>query len=135
MLGLRLEGVAMDEEGLVPEALDQAVVETGARLLYCTPTLQNPTTATMSEARKQAIACVAIRHDLTIIEDDIYGILLEEPAPLPLATFAPEHTIYVTSLSKAVAPGLRIGYTAPPQHIVERVGAAVRASCWMAAPP
>ena len=47
MLGLRLEGVAMDEEGLVPEALDQAVVETGARLLYCTPTLQNPTTATM----------------------------------------------------------------------------------------
>ena len=83
MLGLRLEGVAMDEEGLVPEALDQAVVETGARLLYCTPTLQNPTTATMSEARKQAIADVAIRHDLTIIEDDIYGILLEEPAPCP----------------------------------------------------
>ncbi|MDD9914700.1 MAG: PLP-dependent aminotransferase family protein [Rhodospirillaceae bacterium] len=134
MLGLRLEGVAMDEEGLVPEALDQAVVETGARLLYCTPTLQIPTTATMSEARKQAVADVAIRHDLTIIEDDIYGILLDEPAPLPLATFAPEHTIYVTSLSKAVAPGLRIGYTAPPQRLVERVGAAVRASCWMAAP-
>ena len=134
MLGLRLEGVAMDEEGLLPEALDQAIDETGARILYCTPTLQNPTTTTMLSTRKQAIAEIAVRRDITIIEDDIYGILLADPAPLPLATFAPEHTVYVTSLSKSVAPGLRIGYVAPPPRLVERVGAAVRASCWMAAP-
>ena len=134
MLGLRLEGVALDDEGLLPEALDQAIDETGARLLYCTPTLQNPTTSTVSDARKRAIAAIAARRDITIIEDDIYGILLEPPAPLPLATYAPDHTIYVTSLSKSVAPGLRIGYVAPPPRLVERIGAAVRASCWMAAP-
>ena len=134
MLGLRLEGVDMDDEGLLPEALDHAVAETVARLLYCTPTLQNPTTATMSDGRKQAIADIAARHDLTIIEDDIYGIMLDPPAPPPLACFAPAHTIYVTSLSKSVAPGLRIGFVAPPAHLVERIGAAVRASCWMAAP-
>jgi len=134
MLGLRLEGVAMDEEGLLPEALQESIDETDARVLYCTPTLQNPTTTTMSDARKQAIAEIVARRDVTVIEDDIYGILLEPPAPLPLATFAPEHTVYVTSLSKSIAPGLRIGYVAPPARLIERVGAAVRASCWMAAP-
>lgn len=134
MLGLRLDGVEMDDEGIIPAALEQAIDETGARQLYCTPTLQNPTTATMSDARKREIAEIAIRNDLTVIEDDIYGILLDPPGPPPLATYAPGHVIYVTSLSKSVAAGLRIGYVAPPARIAERVGAAVRASCWMAAP-
>lgn len=134
MLGLRLDAAAMDHEGLTPDGIERAAGETGARLLYCTPTLQNPTAATMSDTRKQAIADVATRHDLTIIEDDIYGHLLDAPGPLPLAAFAPDCAIYLTSLSKAVAPGLRIGYAVAPQPLVERLGAAVRASCWMATP-
>lgn len=134
MLGLRLEAVSMDAEGITPDGLERAVAETGTRLLYCTPTLQNPTAGTMSEARKRAIAEIAVRRDLTIVEDDIYGHLLDAPGPLPLAAFAPERTVYVTSLSKAVAPGLRIGYAVAPQPLTERLGAAVRASCWMATP-
>lgn len=134
MLGLRLEGLPMDEEGLNPEAFERAVGETGARILYCMPTLHNPTTVTMSEARKKEIAAIAMQHDVLIIEDDIYGILLKAPGPAPLACYAPQNTIYVTSLSKAIAPGLRIGYVVPPANIVEHIGSAVRASCWMAAP-
>ncbi len=134
MLGLRLEGLRMDAEGLSPEALERAITETGARLLYCMPTLHNPTTITMSEARKQEIAAIAMQHDVLIIEDDIYGILLKAPGPRPLASYAPQNAIYVTSLSKAIAPGLRIGYVVPPANIVEHIGSAVRASCWMAAP-
>ncbi|NKB56884.1 MAG: aminotransferase class I/II-fold pyridoxal phosphate-dependent enzyme [Alphaproteobacteria bacterium] len=134
MLGLRLEGLPMDAQGLLPDAFERAIGDSGARLIYCMPTVHNPTTITMPEDRKRDIAAVAIRHDVTIIEDDIYGILLGSPGPVPLATYAPDNTIYVTSLSKAVAPGLRIGFAVPPQELVERIGSAVRASCWMAAP-
>jgi DNA-binding transcriptional MocR family regulator len=134
MLGLRLDGVEMDADGLSPEAFEQAIIETGARLLYCVPTLHNPTTVTMPEVRKREIAAIAIRHDVLILEDDIYGNLPPSPGSPPLATFAPENTIYVTSLSKTIAPGLRIGYVVPPANIVEHIGSAVRATCWMAAP-
>ena len=134
MLGLRLEGLPMDADGLIPEEFERAVIDSDARILYCTPTLQNPTTVTMPEQRRRDIADIARRHDVTIIEDDIYGVLLDPPGPLPLTTFAPDNSIYVTSLSKAIAPGLRIGYLAPPPKLVERIGSAVRASCWMAAP-
>lgn len=134
MLGLRIEGLPMDDEGLMPDALERAVRESGARLLYCMPTLHNPTTITMPDQRKRAIADIAARHDVTVIEDDIYGVLLQPPGPLPFAAFAQENTVYLTSLSKSVAPGLRIGFAVAPPNLVERIGAAVRASCWMAAP-
>ncbi len=134
MLGLRLDGVEMDADGLLPDAFEQTIVETGARILYCMPTLHNPTTVTMPESRKREIAAIAFRHDVLIIEDDIYGNLLPSPGPRPLASFAPENTIYLTSLSKTIAPGLRIGYVVPPTNIVDHIGSAVRATCWMAAP-
>ena len=63
----------MDPEGLRPDALEKAIVETGARVLAVLPTLQNPTGRIMSRARRDAIVEIARRHDLTIVEDDIYG--------------------------------------------------------------
>ncbi|MGL4891268.1 MAG: PLP-dependent aminotransferase family protein, partial [Aeromonas veronii] len=68
-------GLAMDEEGLLPEALDAACRTRRAKLLYLTPTLQNPTTAIMSLARREAIVAIARRHDLLIIEDEVNGLL------------------------------------------------------------
>ena len=126
-LGLRLYGLDLDDEGLTPESLDAACRNTSAKVLYTIPTLQNPTTAIMSLERRQAIAEICRRHDLTIIEDDVYGALLNQPVP-PLATFAPERTLYVTSLSKCVAPGLRIGYVKAPKAWIERLCHAVKAS-------
>jgi len=133
LLGLRLEGIAMDGEGVLPEALEAACRSGDIKALYCIPTLQNPTSVTMTEARRRAIAEVARRHGVAIVEDDIMRLLVET-APAPIAAFAPELTYHVTSLSKTVAPGLRIGFVAGPEGSAERLAAAVRATCWMTPP-
>jgi DNA-binding transcriptional MocR family regulator len=116
---LRLEGVEMDDGGLSPEALDRLAREKGARLVFAVPTIQNPTVITMDAARRRDIAAVARARDLTIIEDDVYGFLPSDRPP-PLATLAPERTVYIASVSKCVAPGLRIGWLAGPPALTER---------------
>lgn len=133
LLGRSLVGVAMDAEGLVPEELDETCRRTGARVLYCTPTLHNPTTALMSENRRRRVAEVCARHGVIIIEDDVYGFLLD-PRIRPLCSFAMERTIYVTSLSKCIGPGLRIGYIRAPREHLRAVGVALRSTTLMAAP-
>jgi DNA-binding transcriptional MocR family regulator len=133
LLGLRLQGIAMDREGIVPEALDQAAQSGVSRILYLMPTQQNPTTATMSRERREKIVAVARRRELTIVEDDVYGFL-EPNAAATIAELAPDLTVYFTSLSKSLMPGLRIGYLTAPARILERIAAVVRASLWMANP-
>ncbi len=133
LLELRLHGLALDDQGIVPEALVAACRSTGAKVLYCIPTLQNPTTSIMPEARRREIAAICARHGVAIVEDDIYGFL-PEGAPAPLASHMPERSIYVTSLSKCVAPGLRIGYLRSTEALLERAGRALRASTLMASP-
>ncbi|MDJ1159931.1 PLP-dependent aminotransferase family protein [Chelatococcus sp. SYSU_G07232] len=132
-LGARMRPVAIDAEGLVPEALDAACRASGARTVYCTPTLHTPTTATMSEARRRQIAAVAETHGLTLVEDDVFGLLPPE-RPQALAALAPDRTILVTSVSKSVAPGLRIGYVLAPEALVPGIRAAVSLSSWMPPP-
>ena len=133
MFDIRFHGVDIDDWGLVPEALDAACRATGARLLYMVPTLQNPTGSIMPEARRREIADIAQRHDLQVIEDDVYARLPERP-PTPIASLAPERTWYVTSVSKCLAPGLRVGYLLSPIDDIEPLADRVRALGWMAAP-
>ena len=112
---LKMRGVAMDAEGLRPDALEAACRTTRARVLYCMPRLQNPTSAVMSERRRRQIAAIAEKYRLTVIEDDTYGFLSPERAPL--AALIPHRTIFVTSLSKSLFPGMRLGCAvAPPAH-------------------
>ena len=73
----------------LPDALVQALRTNRARGLYCMPTLQNPTTTVMSEGRRRKIAAICAEHDLPIIEDDVYGFLLERQAT-PLAALRPQ---------------------------------------------
>ena len=91
LLRLRLHAVAIDGEGLVPEALNEASRTSRSKVLYCVPTIQNPTAATMSAKRRSAIAAVVRRHGLTLIEDDVHGRLAPDPQP-PLAALLPEST-------------------------------------------
>jgi DNA-binding transcriptional MocR family regulator len=99
------------------------------------PTLHNPTTSTMPEARRREIAEIAVRYSVPLIEDDIYSGFYEDADLPPLAALAEGFGYYLTSLSKTVAPGLRTGFVvAPDAAAAERVAAAVRASCWMAPP-
>jgi len=132
-LGLQLHGVAMDQEGMLPEALEEACRHMAVRCVYLMPTLQNPTTATMTPARRKAIADVARRHDLYIIEDDIWGQMVDSQ-PERISALAPERSFYVCSLSKCMAGGLRIGFVLAPENRIQALRANVRMSNWMTAP-
>lgn len=131
--GVQLVGVAMDEHGLRPDALDAACRARSIRLLYTMPTLHNPTTVTMPEARRREIASICERHDVPVIEDDVYGFLRRTPLP-PLVSFLPERGFYLTSLSKGLVPGLRVGYLHAPSRAIDRIEASIRASTYMIAP-
>ncbi|HYB10639.1 MAG TPA: PLP-dependent aminotransferase family protein [Alphaproteobacteria bacterium] len=132
-LGLRLQSIAIDRDGLIVDSLEAACREGKPRALFTMPTLHNPTTATLPATRRRAVAEIARRHDLLIVEDDIYGFLLEDH-PGPIANFAPERTFYVTSVSKSMAAGLRLGFIAAPAEHSARIAAAIRNSVWMAPP-
>lgn len=133
LLGRPLVGVRMDREGLMPGYLDIVCKRTGSKILFCTPTLHNPTTATMSVGRRREIIEVCRRNEVTIVEDDAYVFMPEEPHP-PLAAMAPNMVVYVTGLSKAVGPGLRIGFLKAPQKFAHALGIALRATTLMASP-
>jgi DNA-binding transcriptional MocR family regulator len=133
LLSLRLQGVTMDEHGLVPAALDLACRQFQPKALYCLPTLQNPTTVTMPRERREEVAAICKRHGVVIVEDDIYGFLVPD-APPPVASFAPENAVYIVSLSKCLAPGLRVGYVRAPEAMMERISAPLRGTTWMATP-
>lgn len=129
--GLRLVPVAMDDDGLRPDALAEAARRSGARVAYCMPTLHNPTNATMPLQRRREIMAVAAAEGLTVIEDDVYGFLSEK-ARTPLSAIDRAHAVHVTSLSKSVAPGLRIGFVRAPRRLVQGIAAAMRATDLMA---
>lgn len=107
--GRRIIAVDADRDGMAPERLEEACRRHRPALLYLNPTLQNPTAVTMPEHRRQEIAGIAMRAGVRIVEDDPYW-LLAEGAPPPIATFAPEQVYYISTLSKCLAPGLRVAY-------------------------
>ena len=123
-LHLHLRTVALDAEGIVPESLDEACRSGKPAALYCIPSFQNPTAAFMSEKRREQIAQVALEHRLTIIEDDVFGFLA--PDARPLSSLLPEEQFfYITSTSKSIAPGMRIGYMLAPPAMIERLSVSV----------
>ncbi|MFH1117636.1 MAG: PLP-dependent aminotransferase family protein [Pseudomonadota bacterium] len=133
MLQIRLEPVAVDEHGIVPEALAATCARDGVKGLYTIPGMQNPTTATLPEGRRHEVAAVCEKHNVLIIEDDCYLMTLEDP-PLPLFAYAPNLTFFVSSLSKAVAAGLRTAFLIAPKEYVKRLESAVTHTIWMASP-
>ncbi len=133
LLHLQLRGLPLDGDGLIPEAFEAACREAAPRALYCMPTLHNPTGRTMPLGRRQALVEIAARYEVPLIEDDVYGFLPDEPLP-PLTALAPANAYYITTTSKSMAPGLRIGYVAAPEGRVDRVAAVIRASTWLIAP-
>lgn len=129
-LGLRVSTVKMDDEGMRPDALDEACRTARPRLIYLIPTQQNPTAAVMSEARRRDIVDVATRHSAVIVEDGVFGFLPQD-APPPVAALAPEITVHATSLSKAMSPALRAGFLAGPKAMVPRFASIIQATTIM----
>ena len=120
LAGARVVPVACDDDGVLPDALEAAAAASGARLAYLIPTFQNPTGRTLPLERRRAIAAIAERIGLWLIEDDPYGALRysgEPVAPLAAQPGAEDRTLSLSTLSKIAAPGLRIGWVRPPQAL------------------
>ena len=130
-LRLPMHGVAMDQEGIVPEDFDRMIRATGARIAVLTPTLQNPTSAVMGPERKQALAHIARRHGIYVIEDDVYGALTDSP---PLCQHLPDLGVLVSSLSKTVAAGVRLGWIAASPALLERIDPRGQSAHWGISP-
>ena len=124
--------LSIDAEGLKPDALEAACRATRARVLYCMPRLQNPTSAIMSERRRRQIAAIADKYRLVVVEDDVYGFT--SPERSPMAALIPERTVLISSLSKGLFPGLRLGAVVAPPAILEKIITAAWATVISASP-
>jgi 2-aminoadipate transaminase len=119
--------VPLDDDGLVPEALELALTELGrlgrrVKLLYTVPNHHNPAGVTLSAVRRPQIVEIARRHGVLILEDDPYGLLGFQGEPLPsLHALDPEGVIYLGSFSKTFAPGFRVGWAVAPHAIREKL--------------
>jgi len=105
-----------DDDGLIPESLEEVLESEPVKLVYLVPTFQNPTGRTIPLERRTRIADIALSHNVLVVEDDPYSSLRYRGAELPtIYSFAPGNVLYSSTLSKVFAPGLRIGfYLAPP---------------------
>lgn len=130
-LGLRLKGVAMDEHGMRPDAFEEACRLHAPKLAYLLPSLHNPTTGIMPEDRRRDLVEIAERFNVYLLEDDIYGFLLDERQS-PFIKLSPRLGIYITALSKSVAPALRVGYIIAPDGLMTRFVGAMRTTVLMA---
>lgn len=132
-LNVRLEPLPLDRYGIIPDALERLCRARVARVLYTVPSLHNPTAVVMPETRRRQIAEIAGKHGITIIEDDVCGFLLEK-TPAPIAAFAPDRTVFITGLGKALAPALRVGYVEAPDPLLARIQAVLAATVLFTSP-
>jgi DNA-binding transcriptional MocR family regulator len=131
--GVRLVGVEADRDGMIPAALDDACKQHKPKAVYLVPTIHNPTTVTIAAQRREQLAAAIARHGLMLFEDDAYGCL--DPRRVPIATLIPERAWHVATLSKCIAPGLRVAFMVAPGRAEAAVMAtALRTVAQMPAP-
>ncbi len=131
VLGFTLRGLPTDEEGILPEALAAACGSGEVRALVLIPTLNNPTSHVMGAARRRAVADIARRHGVFVIEDEVYRPLIEAPLTA-ITSMIPQLGFFVTSFTKSVMTGLRIGYLVVPPKYAIRVASILRVTGWSA---
>jgi len=126
-LGYRFQPIACDEEGMLPDALQQFLQKGGCRLVYVQPTVHNPTCSVMSLQRRQAIAeVVRSFKDVYLVEDDAYRFLHPLSPPPAFIQLMPERTIHVCSFSKIFNPFLRIAYIIYPKGLLQGIDPVIR---------
>ncbi|MDQ0315706.1 aminotransferase-like domain-containing protein [Amorphus orientalis] len=132
--GLALTPLEMDEDGIRPEAFETLCRKSAPRALYLTPSIDNPTTATLPDARRRQLAETARNHGVALIEDDPYAPL-RSTGTVALADLAPEITWHIATLSKCATPALRVAYVlAPTAVLADRLAGVLRSTVLMAPP-
>lgn len=132
-LGLRLAGIEVDAEGIVPAVFARACEGGNVRVLLVVPNGLNPMARMMSRARRAEIVAIARAHDVLILENDAGGPL-EPDRPELIVNLAPERTFYFTGFSKWLMPGLRYGFLVVPETLVSAALNRHLVTSWMATP-
>ncbi|HEX7626114.1 MAG TPA: PLP-dependent aminotransferase family protein [Gaiellaceae bacterium] len=129
-LGADVVGVACDDEGLDPDALEQALRDgPPPAFLYLIPTFQNPSGRTLPIERRHRIVELAREHNVLVLEDDPYGLVRFDGEPLPsLFELSGGEVAYSSSFSKTVAPGLRVGWFVFPEQLAREMEATATAT-------
>ena len=124
-LGAEVVPVAMDDEGLDPDALERALAAGETSFLYTIPTFQNPSGRTLSAERRRRVVELAQARGVPVLEDDPYGLVRYEGAPPPsLHELEGGRLVtYASSFSKTVAPGVRVGWFVAPAELAARLDA------------
>lgn len=133
VLGLSLKGLETDDQGIIPDALDAACRKNDIAALIWIPSLGNPTAHLARAERRREIANIAKRHDIAVIEDEIYKPLLDEELP-SISTLLPKKGFFISGFSKSVMAGLRVGYLTAPAPFAMRVASVLRSTTWSVAP-
>lgn len=132
-LGMRLRGIEMDDEGILPDALGEICKNEAVKALFVVPRA-GPLSCVMGRERRSEIVRVARKYDIAILENDAWGPLSAEATLPPLAALAPERCYYFTSLTKCLMPGLRVGFLAVPQAMASTVRERHMVTNWMVTP-
>nr|WP_172420306.1 PLP-dependent aminotransferase family protein [Halomonas hydrothermalis] len=132
-LGLRLLPLDIDDDGIIPEAFSEACNKHTIKALVCVPNMHNPTTNTMPLSRREEILEIAASNGLVVIEDDVYGGLMDKKIP-SMFSISSDNVIRITGLSKTLGPGLRVGFAQAKQSIISSLSTSLRATSWMATP-
>lgn len=116
--GAKYAKILTDDEGLIPESLEDVLKNYKVKFVYTVPTFQNPSGKTIKTKRREQIAEIIKRFDVLLIEDDPYSELRYSGEPEPtIKSMAPDHVVYVSTFSKIFAPGLRLGYFVAPEEL------------------
>lgn len=131
LAGARVVPVASDDDGLVPASLERVLDEHSPALVYLVPTFANPTGRSLSATRRAEVAALLAARPTWVVEDDPYGELrYRGPALAPLASqpALEGRAVYLGSLSKVFAPGLRLGWLCAPRELRARLAVAKQAA-------
>lgn len=129
MLGIRLVPVLMDSEGMIPEHLDKICRRENISGIYLMPEVQNPTSISMPLERREQIAILVRRHNLTVIEDEAYGLTVESSLP-PIASMVPDKSIFIAGVSKSIAAGLRVAFMVAHESLYEQLAKTILNTVW-----
>ncbi|MBU1101555.1 MAG: PLP-dependent aminotransferase family protein [Bacteroidetes bacterium] len=108
--------IETDDEGLIPESMEEIINNYPIKFIYTVPTFQNPTGKTVGLKRREQIAEIILKYDMLLVEDDPYGALRYKGETLPtIQSMAPDNVVYASTFSKIFAPGLRVGFFVAPE--------------------
>lgn len=132
-LGLHLEGLPVDHDGIIPEALDHLARKGSLHALYMQPSAINPLAIVTSLERRRELAEICRRHDVLIIENDMLNAMIEHRPP-PMAVLAPERVLHINGFTKTTLPGLRVAWLVSPPRIALATANRHLVTNWMATP-